>query len=388
MTPPFFCHTFCSAGAFVPVNVSHFRAQLRKQETCEELASRDAWGRSRSRGNCLHGKNLPSRHRQALLLLGTATAGSSAEVRHGSPKSRTTEAVEFLLAKRASIDAALNDAVQATSVMNARLAEAMRYSLLAGGKRVRPALVLAACRMFGGVDEQAMPTAVAVEMVHTMSLIHDDLPAMDNDDFRRGRPTNHKVYGEEVAILAGDALLSEAFSQIAEKTPATLVPPSRTLEVIRRLGNCVGLHGLAAGQALDLEAEGKPADEISLRMLETIHLYKTAALLRFSITAGAILAGASVDDIDCMESFANKIGLAFQVADDVLDVTATTETLGKTAGKDVAAEKATFPRILGLEESRKYAEDLVKEAKGELAKYGDRASLLLGFADFIIQRAS
>lgn len=324
----------------------------------------------------------------SLYALDTATAGSWAELRPSASKTYAGEARKFLAAKRASIDAALSEAVVASSAMNARLADAMRYSLLAGGKRVRPALVLAACDMFGGVDEQAMPTAVAAEMVHTMSLIHDDLPAMDNDDFRRGRPTNHKVYGEDVAILAGDALLSEAFAHIAEKTPTSIVPPIRTLEVIRRLGNCVGLHGLAAGQALDLEAEGKPVDEISLRTLEMIHLYKTAALLRFCVTAGAILAGAATEDLNRVESFANKIGLAFQVADDVLDVTASTETLGKTAGKDIAAAKATFPRLLGLEESRKYAENLTKEAKGELTKYGDRAAVLLGLADFIIQRTN
>jgi geranylgeranyl diphosphate synthase type II len=381
-------------GAFVPVGPLPFQGKT--SATCSSRAS-ELWSESgckffrRAKKHFLggfSGRAKESIAGRALYALDTATAGSWAELRPSVPKTYSVEARKFLAAKRASIDAALNEAVVATSTMNSRLAEAMRYSLLADGKRIRPALVLAACNMFGGDDEQAMPTAVAVEMVHTMSLIHDDLPSMDNDDFRRGRPTNHKVYGEDVAILAGDALLSEAFAHIAEKTPSSMVPPIRTLEVIRRLGNCVGLHGLAAGQALDLEAEGKPISEISLRTLETIHLYKTAALLRFSVTAGAILAGAAADDLSRVESFANKIGLAFQVADDVLDVTASTETLGKTAGKDIKAAKATFPRLIGLEESRKYAEDLTREAKSELTKYGERAAVLLGFADFIIQRTN
>ncbi|KAK4535368.1 hypothetical protein CDCA_CDCA04G1393 [Cyanidium caldarium] len=292
----------------------------------------------------------------------------------------------YLVSKKRAVDAALEASVQASVPGQRRLAEAMRYSLLADGKRVRPILVLAACELFGGDDAMAMPTAVAVEMVHCMSLIHDDLPAMDNDDYRRGQPTNHKKFGEDVAILAGDALLSESFAHIAEHTPIDRVPPARVLEVVRRLAQSVGLNGLAAGQAMDLECEGKPAEQVGVHALEWIHLHKTAALLRFSVMAGAILAGADADDVQHMEAYANRIGLAFQIADDVLDVVSSTETLGKTAGKDSAVDKATFPRLLGLEASRLRAEQLVHEAKQALERYGGRAGILLGLADFIIQR--
>ncbi len=187
----------------------------------------------------------------------------------------------------------------------------MRYSLLAGGKRIRPILCLAACEMFGGNDDMAMPTAVALEMIHTMSLIHDDLPAMDNDSLRRGKPTNHVVYGEDIAILAGDALLSTAFQHVACETPKT-VSGDKVLEVIKRLGISVGADGLAGGQVMDLECEGKDASEVTLEDLEWIHIHKTAALLQVAVAAGAILAGASEEDIKLCEEYAIKIGLAFQ----------------------------------------------------------------------------
>lgn len=263
--------------------------------------------------------------------------------------------------------------------------ESMRYSLLAGGKRVRPSLAIAAYQMFAppGADiAPVMPCALAVEMIHTMSLIHDDLPAMDNDDFRRGQPTNHKVYGEDIAILAGDALLAYAFEYVARNS--SNVDPARIVKCITLLGESVGPQGLAGGQVMDLENEGRP--DVSLETLTNIHVHKTAVLLRVSCACGAIVGGATDEDVDRIYQFATKTGLAFQITDDVLDVTQSTEVLGKTAGKDQADEKATYPRLLGLEGSRKQAEKLIKEAKNALEPYGDRSATLFALADFIINR--
>jgi len=214
----------------------------------------------------------------------------------------------YLRDKKAMVEDALDKSLVASNKEVARIIESMRYSLLAGGKRIRPILCLSACEMFGGDLNSAMPTAVAIEMIHTMSLIHDDLPAMDNDDLRRGKPTNHVLYGEDIAILAGDALLSTAFQHVATHTKG--VPAERIVEVLRRLGVSVGANGLAGGQAKDLECEGK--DAVALEELEWIHLHKTAALLRVSVAAGAVLAGASEEDISACEVYAEKIGLAFQ----------------------------------------------------------------------------
>jgi len=263
-----------------------------------------------------------------------------------------------------------------------KIYESMRYSLMAGGKRLRPILCLATCELLGGTIEQAMPTACALEMIHTMSLIHDDLPAMDNDDFRRGKPTNHKVYGEDIAILAGDGLLAYAFEHIAVATPQ--VPADRLLQVIGRLGRAVGAAGLVGGQVVDLESEGKSG--ISEATLTFIHTHKTAALLEASVVAGAIVAGATPEDVQRLSRFSQDIGLAFQIIDDILDITATQEELGKTAGKDLQAQKATYPSLWGLEESQRRAEALVQSAKAALAGYGDRAVALLAIADFITAR--
>ncbi|MFM7087310.1 MAG: geranylgeranyl diphosphate synthase CrtE [Cyanobium sp.] len=264
------------------------------------------------------------------------------------------------------------------------LREAMRYSLLAGGKRLRPILCLAACDLAGGEAELAMPTAVALEMIHTMSLIHDDLPAMDNDDLRRGRPTNHKVYGEANAILAGDALLTRAFEMVALRSPG--VPAERLLAVVGELSLASGAPGLVGGQVVDLECEGKAVD---LDTLEYIHLHKTGALLRACVLCGALIAGAPEALLEALRTYARGIGLAFQIIDDILDVTASSEVLGKTAGKDLTADKTTYPKLLGLEESRRRAEALVAEAKTALAPWnGDsgKAAPLLALAEFITSR--
>ncbi|AFY78179.1 MAG: polyprenyl synthetase family protein [Hydrococcus sp. C42_A2020_068] len=263
-----------------------------------------------------------------------------------------------------------------------KIYEAMRYSLLAGGKRLRPILCLATCELTGGTTEMAMPTACALEMIHTMSLIHDDLPAMDNDDYRRGKLTNHKVFGEDIAILAGDGLLAYAFEYVAAQTQN--VPPQRILDVIARLGRTVGAAGLVGGQVLDLESEGK--SDISVDTLTFIHTHKTGALLETSVVSGAMLAGASDDEIQRLSKYAQDIGLAFQIVDDILDITATQEELGKTAGKDLQAQKATYPSLWGLEESRKQAQQLVDAAIAELASYGEGAEPLRAIASYIVTR--
>jgi geranylgeranyl diphosphate synthase type II len=226
-----------------------------------------------------------------------------------------------------------------------------------------------------------MPTAVALEMVHTMSLIHDDLPAMDNDDLRRGRPTNHKVYGEANAILAGDALLTRAFEMVALRSPG--VEAERLLAVVGELSLASGAPGLVGGQVVDLECEAKSVD---LDTLEYIHLHKTGALLRACVLTGALIAGASADLLAALGTYARGIGLAFQIIDDILDVTASSEVLGKTAGKDLTADKTTYPKLLGLEESRQRADALVVEAKAALAPWHGSAAPLLALADYITSR--
>lgn len=260
--------------------------------------------------------------------------------------------------------------------------ESMRYSLLAGGKRLRPILCLATCELLGGTVAMAMPTACALEMIHTMSLIHDDLPAMDNDDYRRGKLTNHKVYGDDIAILAGDALLSYAFEFIARQTQG--VVPQQVLAVIAHLGRAVGAEGLVGGQVVDLQSEGKL--DVTLKTLEFIHTHKTGALLEACVVCGAMLAGATDAERDRLSKFAQNIGLAFQIIDDILDITATPEELGKTAGKDVAAQKATYPSLLGLEASKQRADVLIAEAIAQLEPWGGQAKPLRALAHFITAR--
>ena len=285
----------------------------------------------------------------------------------------------YLQAARERVEVALDASLGPEEPEHLR--EAMRYSLLAGGKRLRPILCLAACELAGGPMDLALPTAVALEMVHTMSLIHDDLPAMDNDDLRRGRPTSHKQFGEAMAILAGDALLTRAFEMVALRSPG--VEPHRLLAVVGELSLAAGAPGLVGGQVVDLECEGK---DVSLDTLEYIHLHKTGALLVACVVCGALVGGADDTLLAALRTYAKGIGLAFQIIDDILDVTASSEVLGKTAGKDLAADKTTYPKLLGLEESRKRAEGLVIEAKGALAPWRTRAQPLLALADYITSR--
>ncbi|GAB1542724.1 polyprenyl synthetase family protein [Scytonema sp. NUACC21] len=287
----------------------------------------------------------------------------------------------YLSERRTQVEVALDKSIAV--VYPEKIYEAMRYSLLAGGKRLRPILCLASCELTGGTVEMAMPTACALEMIHTMSLIHDDLPAIDNDDYRRGRLTNHKVYGEDIAILAGDGLLVYAFEFIVEKTKQ--VRAEHLLQVVAKLSHAVAATGLVGGQFLDLEYEGK--DNIDIETLNFIHTHKTGALLEASVVCGALLAGANNEILHRLSRYARNIGLAFQIIDDVLDVTATSEELGKTAGKDQKAQKATYPSLWGIEESRHQAKKLIEEAKTELAPFGERAIPLMAIADFITARS-
>ncbi len=263
-----------------------------------------------------------------------------------------------------------------------RIHEAMRYSLMAGGKRFRPILVLAAGEVFDGVPERLYPVACAFEMVHTYSLIHDDLPAMDNDDLRRGMPTCHKQFDEATAILAGDGLMTHAFRILSEMD----APAEQKVRVIRELAVGSGtVEGMIAGQVVDLEAEGKPIDAGRLAF---IHRAKTGALIRGALVCGGIVADAAESDLALLSAYGDRVGLAFQIADDILDETATAEQLGKTPGKDAAAGKATYPALYGLEASRKQAEALAEEAIELLAPLGQRAELLIEMARFVVHRTS
>nr|AGM53487.1 geranyl geranyl diphosphate synthase-like protein [Cephalotaxus mannii] len=289
---------------------------------------------------------------------------------------------EYMKSKAVAVDKALDKAIPVE--YPEKIHESMRYSLLAGGKRVRPALCIAACELVGGTQDLAMPTACAMEMIHIMSLIHGDLPCMDNDDFRRGKPTNHKVFGEDTAVLAGDALLSFAFEHIAVATSKT-VPTDRTLRVISELGKTIGSQGLVGGQVVDITSEGDAT--VDLKTLEWIHIHKTAVLLECSVVSGGILGGATEDDIDRIRRYARCVGLLFQVVDDILDVTKSSEELGKTAGKDLLTDKATYPKLMGLEKAKEFAADLVKRAKEELSSFDPiKAAPLLGLADYIAFR--
>jgi len=300
---------------------------------------------------------------------------------HSTDTSTPFDLKAYLRDRQQRVEAALDASVAV--IYPETIYEAMRYSLLAGGKRLRPILCLATCELLNGTDAMAMPTACALEMIHTMSLIHDDLPAMDNDDYRRGKLTNHKVYGEDIAILAGDALLTYAFEHIATQTRD--VAPDRILKVIADLGRAVGAAGLVGGQVVDLQSEANP--DVTVDTLTFIHTHKTGALLKASVTSGAILAGASEAQVNALAEYAAGIGLAFQIVDDILDITATSEELGKSAGKDVQAQKATYPSFWGIEESRRQAQQLITHAKTEVsACFGEKAYPLLALADFIVDR--
>ena len=286
----------------------------------------------------------------------------------------------YLVIRQKEIDRALDRFLPKATVAPATIHKAMRYSLFAGGKRLRPILCLAAAEACGGKTGAARPHACAVECIHTYSLIHDDLPSMDNDDLRRGRATCHKVFGDGIAILAGDALLTIAF-EIATKAG----PVSRydVRDIFREISEAAGSRKLIAGQVADLEAEGR---RISRAQVRSIHENKTAALLTASVRLGVMAANSTPKQLASVTAFGRALGLAFQVIDDILDVTQTSEKLGKSAGKDLTAQKATYPAVIGLEKSRAEARRLTKQAHNTLKPLGENATILRALADYLLQR--
>lgn len=286
----------------------------------------------------------------------------------------------YLKASSAAVNRSLDGFLPPAGTKPATIHKAMRYSLFAGGKRMRPALCLAAAEACGGRWADALPLACAVECVHTYSLIHDDLPAMDNDDYRRGRLTNHKVFGEGIAVLAGDALLTQAF-EIAAQCRGW--PRYSHQQIVLELARAAGSLQLIAGQVADLEGEGKPTPVAQLRY---IHERKTSALLCCSVRLGGMSANGTPAQLRALTDFGYHVGLAFQVIDDILDVTQTSEQLGKTAGKDAKAQKATYPGIVGLEKSRRIAEELTGKAFAALKPFRGKAVALEALADYLLKR--
>jgi len=286
----------------------------------------------------------------------------------------------YLAARQKSVDRALDRFLPKQDVPPATIHQAMRYSLFAGGKRLRPILCLAAAEACGGKISDALPLASAMECIHTYSLVHDDLPSMDNDDFRRGRATCHKVFGEGIAILAGDGLLTIAFEIAARAKPTRRYSMT---QIIREIASAAGSRKLIAGQVADLEAEGQPANR---SLVCYIHENKTAAMLTTSVRLGAMSADAEAKKLSAVTKFGRSLGLAFQVIDDILDVTQTSEKLGKSAGKDVAAHKATYPAVIGLEASRAEARRLTNAAHRALSSFGHEAERLREIADYLLER--
>jgi geranylgeranyl diphosphate synthase type II len=286
----------------------------------------------------------------------------------------------YLASQQRLIDAELDRLVPPESTPPDTIHRAMRYSLFAGGKRIRPILCIEAAQAVSDSSDGAVRAACSLELIHTYSLIHDDLPALDNDDYRRGKLTNHKVFGEAMAILAGDALLTLAFQVLAELP----VAGDRRARLVGELSTAAGtVGGMIGGQVADLEGEGKSPDAA---LLETIHRAKTGALLRASLRIGAIYAGATDQQYSALSCYGEHVGLAFQIVDDILDVEESSEALGKTAGKDAQQHKITFPAVYGLEVSRRMAEEECRHAHDALAPFGDRASRLHELADLIVHR--
>ncbi len=288
-----------------------------------------------------------------------------------------------LTARSRVVEAALDRLLPPAAASPARLHEAMRYSAQAGGKRLRPALVMDACACVGGQPEAVLPTACALECIHTYSLIHDDLPCMDDDDLRRGRPSCHKQFDEATALLAGDALLTLAFALTAANATAAGIRAEQALRATAELAEAAGAPGMVGGQMLDLLAEGqRPTHEL----VEAIHLRKTTALLRCSVRCGAILGGGSEAQIDALSQYGTALGLAFQIVDDILDIEGDEAQLGKPIGSDLGHEKATWPAVHGLAASKERAADLAEEAVAALADFGSVADPLRALARFVVER--
>jgi geranylgeranyl diphosphate synthase type II len=288
-----------------------------------------------------------------------------------------------LAIQKGRIDAALEKLFPPPGGLEGKVIEAARYSLFAGGKRLRPILCLAAAEVLGSSSEPIMPVACALEMIHTYSLIHDDLPAMDNDDFRRGKPTNHKIFGEAIAILAGDALLTEAFAYIASIRKNGQFPPEKVLQVIDIVVKASGYRGMIGGQVIDLECENRKVD---MATVEYMHVRKTGALLAASLEIGGILGNGTTDQITALRRYALHFGLAFQITDDILDVEGDAQQMGKMPGSDAARNKKTYPALIGLARSKEAAEENVEQAVKALETFDQRAEPLRAIARYLLVR--
>ena len=291
----------------------------------------------------------------------------------------------YLENKRTMVDKALELLVPPARTFPPKVFEAMRYSLFAGGKRVRPILAIASAEALGAKTAGLLPIAGALELIHTYSLIHDDLPAMDDDDLRRGRPTCHKVYGEAMAILAGDGLLNRAFEVLSDPRRLKSVTATRLLEITREISLASGVFGMVGGQVVDMESEGKDVD---LPTLEYIHTHKTGALIRASVRTGAIYAKANEKRLKALTRYGERVGLAFQIADDILDIVGSQEEIGKDVGSDLKKGKKTFPSFYGLEESRRRAKEVSDQALAALKDFDRKADPLRELAKYIVTRVN
>jgi geranylgeranyl diphosphate synthase type II len=291
----------------------------------------------------------------------------------------------YLQDQKARVDVALAHYLPGEENYPQAIFQAMRYSVFAGGKRVRPILAIAAAETLGGTAEEVLPLACALECIHTYSLIHDDLPALDNDDYRRGRLTNHKVFGEANAILAGDALLTFAFELLTNPRHWQQFVPARVVQVVHEVAYAIGTFGMIGGQVVDLQMEGQ---DVELPALQYIHAHKTGALIRASVRAGAILSGGSPVEVEALTAYGTHIGLAFQIMDDILDVRGDEQLMGKALRKDDERRKATYPRLVGLTESEARARAAVAAGMAALAPIGERGAVLRHLAQFIIARES
>lgn len=281
-----------------------------------------------------------------------------------------------------NIEDLLNEYMPKVEGYQNNIFDSMNYSLKAGGKRLRPILTLEACKLVGGNEKDAYPFAVAIEMIHTYSLIHDDLPALDNDDLRRGRKTNHKVYGEAMAILAGDGLLNYAY-EIMLRESLSKGEPEKYLKAINEIAKASGIYGMIGGQVVDIESEGKSID---MKKLDFIHMNKTAAIIIGCMRAGAIIGGASEEELENVTKYAKNIGLSFQIVDDILDIVGDEAKLGKKVGSDIDNEKSTYPSLIGLEKSKETANKLIAEAKMSIDYINKDSEFLNNLADYIVDR--
>ncbi len=314
------------------------------------------------------------------------TVGPEPRPNSGGATSRVPSGLEsFLNTRRRLVDEALARAFVTPVGPAARLHEAMEYSLKAGGKRIRPILVIAAAEACGAPAERVLPAALAMEFLHTYSLIHDDLPCMDNDDLRRGKPTNHKVYGETIAVLAGDGLQAEAFRLMAENGRVTGVSPAAAVEAALLFAEAAGPRGMVGGQAVDWMAEGREVGESDVVF---IHAHKTGALIRAAVVCGGILGGATSGQRVALEVYGERLGLLFQIVDDILNVEGDTMAMGKATGSDQVRKKATFPAVAGLPAAKRRAESLLGEARAALLPFGAMGGPLGDLAEYVLTRKS